>query len=168
MKVAIYNRVSTVDQNNLNQELRLVEYAKKNKWTYDIFNEVESTRKTRPIKAHVLNLLRKREYDAVLVFKFDRWARSTLELVSVMQELTNKGIGFISFYENLDLTTPTGKMHFTIIAAFAEFERDMIRVRTMEGLDRARSEGKKLGRPFKTKQSPPVHDILGNVILGEK
>lgn len=149
MKVAIYCRVSDKDQTNLNQEIRLKEYADKNGWQYTIFHEVESSRKTRPIKAKVLDMLRKRQFDAVLIFKFDRWARSTLELVSEMQELTDKGIGFISFYENLDLTTPTGRMHFTIIAAFAEFEREMIRVRTMEGLNRAKAQGKKLGRPTK-------------------
>lgn len=153
MNVAIYCRVSKSDQTNLNQELRLVEYATRQGWQYTVFNEVESTRKTRPVKAGLLDKLRKHEFDAVLVFKFDRWARSTLELVSEMKELTDKGIGFISFYENLDLTTPTGRMHFTIISAFAEFERDMIRVRTMEGLQRARAQGKKLGRP---KQSSPV------------
>lgn len=162
MKVAIYCRVSTADQTNLNQEVRLKEYADKNGWTYIIFNEVESTRKTRPIKAYVLDKLRKKEFDAVLVFKFDRWARSTLELVSEMVELTNKGIGFISFYENLDLTTPTGKMHFTILAAIAEFEREMTRVRTIEGLNRARAQGKKLGRPtlleqqIKRENKPPL------------
>ena len=156
MKVAIYCRVSTADQTNLNQEIRLREYAGRMGWTYDIFNEVESTRKTRPVKARVLDMLRKKQYDAVLVFKFDRWARSTIELVSEMVELTNKGTGFISYYENLDLTTPTGKMHFTILAAIAEFERDMIRVRTIEGMNRARSQGKHIGRPKKT---PPVNNI---------
>lgn len=149
MKVAIYARVSTNEQFTENQEIRLKEYADRMKWEYTVFTEVESSRKTRPIKAKVLDMLRKREFDAVLVYKLDRWARSLSELVLEITELSNKGVGFISFRENLDLTTPSGKLQFNILACFAEFERDIISQRTKEGMNRAKLNGVHCGRPKK-------------------
>jgi len=91
MKVAIYIRVSTQEQTVENQKLRLVDYCQRNSHTYDIFEEVESSRKTRPVKQTLLDKLRKREYDAVLVYKLDRWARSTVELILEIEELLGRG-----------------------------------------------------------------------------
>lgn len=157
MRVAIYCRVSREEQTSLNQEIRLKEYADRNGWAYDVFNEVETTRKTRPVKEKVLDMLRKREYDAVLIFRYDRWARSTIELITQMEELTNRGVGFISFSENVNLMTPEGKLMFTIIAGVAQFERSLIHIRTMEGLHRARLQGKIGGRPRKDGQPRTNH-----------
>ena len=109
--------------------------------------ETESSRKTRPVKADLLNMLRNKEYSAVVVYKLDRWARSSSELILDVTELVKKGIGFISISDNLDFSTATGKLHFHILSAFAEFERELIRERTIEGLKRAKSQGKALGRP---------------------
>jgi len=147
LKVAIYCRVSTSDQNNINQEIRLTEYCKSNGWTYDTYKEVESSRKTRPVKQELLKKLRNKEYDAILVFKLDRYARSTTELLLEIKELTDKGISFISMNDNLDFSSATGKLHFQILSIFAEFEMENIRQRTLEGLNRAKSQGKVLGRP---------------------
>ncbi len=147
MKIAIYTRVSTSDQTTENQKIRLTEYARQKGWEYDIFNEVESTRKTKPVKAELLQKLRNGEYDGVLVFRLDRWARSSTELLLEMDQLANKGIAFISYSENLDFSTSTGKLHFQILSAFAEFERNLISERTKEGIYRARKLGKTLGRP---------------------
>lgn len=149
MKIAIYARVSTNEQFTENQVIRLKEYADRMGYTYDVFEETESSRKTRPIKAKVLDLLRKKEYDAVLVYKLDRWARSLSELILEITELTSKGTGFISFRENLDLTTPTGRLQFGILSCFAEFERDIISQRTKEGMNRAKLKGVHCGRPKK-------------------
>jgi len=165
MKVAIYVRVSKEDQTVENQKLRLIDYCSRNNYLYEIFEEVESTRKTRPIKQALLDRLRKREFDAVLVYKLDRWARSTIELILEIEELLNRGVQFISFSENIDFSTAMGKLQFTLLSAFAEFERNLIRERTMEGLARARAQGKKLGRPSKIKEylatqpqkKPPLH-----------
>ena len=79
--------------------------------------------------------------------KLDRYARSSTELLIEVQELINKGIEFHSITEALDFSTATGKLHFTILSAFAEFERDLIRQKTLEGLHRARLQGKHVGRP---------------------
>ena len=148
-KIALYCRVSLSNgmQTTENQKIRLVEYAKKNGFKYDLYEETESTRKTRPVKQALLTRLRNNEYDAVAVYKLDRWARSSTELILDTKELLDKGVGFISISDNLDFSTAAGKLHFQILSAFAEFERELIRERTIEGLRRAKMQGKKAGRP---------------------
>ncbi len=152
-KWAIYLRVSTTEQKVLTQKLQLITYAKSLGLQYDFIEEVESTRKTRPKKQQLLNDLRKRKYEGVIVYKLDRWARSSRELLLEIEELVSKKIRFVSYTENLDFTTAIGKLQFNILSAFAEFERDLIRQRTLEGLKRAKAEGKKLGRPKGSKDS---------------
>ena len=147
MKIAIYCRVSSSDQTPENQSIRLSEYARQNEWEFEVYTEVESTRNTRPVKAELLHKLRDGEYDGVLVYKLDRWARSSTELVLEIRELVKKGVAFISYTENLDFSTSTGRLHFQILSAFAEFERDLISERTKEGIYRAKNRGKTLGRP---------------------
>jgi DNA invertase Pin-like site-specific DNA recombinase len=152
-KIALYCRVSTSDQTCENQRLRLVEWAERKGDTYDVFTETESTRKSRPVKQELMNKLRKNEYSAVCVFKLDRWARSSTELILDVTELTKKGIGFISLSDNLNFDTAAGKLQFQILSAFAEFERELIRERTIEGLKRAKVQGKLLGRPLGAKDN---------------
>jgi putative DNA-invertase from lambdoid prophage Rac len=147
MKIAIYIRVSTTDQTVENQRLRLTEYANSQGWEYDIYSEVQSTRNTRPVKAELIAKLRNHEYEGVLVYKLDRWARSSTELVLEIDEFLKKEIKFISYSDNLDFSTAAGKLHFQILGAFAEFERALISERTKEGIRRARMTGKILGRP---------------------
>lgn len=149
MKVAIYVRVSKSEQTNENQRLTLEDYAKRQGWEYEVFEEVESTRKTRPVKQALMNRLRHKEFDAILIRQLARFARSLQELIMDVNELTEKGVAFISYKENIDLSTATGRLQFTILAAFAEFERDIIRERTLDGLARAKAQGKVLGRPRK-------------------
>lgn len=151
--LALYLRVSTSEQTVENQRIRVIEYAKQNNCTYDVYEETESTRKTRPVKQSLLAKLRRSEYDAVVVYKLDRWARSSTELILDTKELIDKGIGFISLSDNLDFSTASGKLHFQILSAFAEFERELIRERTIEGLKRAKSQGKIAGRPVGSKDS---------------
>lgn len=146
-KFALYCRVSTDKQTNDNQKLRLLQYVTEKNLPYDFFEEVESSRKARPVKYGLLQRLRAGEYAAVIVYKLDRWARSSTELILETKELIEKGIGFISLSDNLDFTTASGKLHFQILSAFAEFERELIRERTLEGLHRARTQGKVAGRP---------------------
>jgi len=153
MRFALYCRVSTREQHPENQKPQLEEYAKRMGYEYVIFEETESTRKTRPVKNDLLNRLRQKEFDGVIVLKLDRWARSLAELVIDVQELIDKGLVFISLRDNIDLSTATGKLQFHIISAFAEFERSIIRERTMDGLSRARAQGKVLGRPRGKKDS---------------
>lgn len=149
MKVAIYIRTSKKDQVLENQLIPLEKYVQSLGWAYEVFHEQETTRKTRPIQWGLYNRLLKKEFDGLIIYKFDRWARSTRELITHMEELQNKKVRFISYTENVDLGTPSGMLMFTMISAFAQFERDMISERTMAGLDRARAQGKTLGRPKK-------------------
>ncbi len=155
--IAIYTRVSTTQQTTVNQVMCLTAYAKSMNFNFVVFEEVKSTRKTRPIKKQLLNDLRKHKYDGLLIYKLDRWARSTTELILEITELINKGIEVYSYKENIDFTTTLGRIYFGIVSVFAQAERDFIRERTLEGQARARKQGKTLGRPVgskdKTKRS---------------
>lgn len=156
-KVALYCRVSLSNgsQTTENQRIRLEEYAKSKGWEYDLFEEQESTRKTRPVKQALLQRLRDGEYTSVAVYKLDRWARSSTELILDTKELLDKGVGFVSVSDNLDFTTAAGKLHFQILSAFAEFERELIRERTIEGIRRAKLNGRNPGRPKGSKDKKP-------------
>jgi DNA invertase Pin-like site-specific DNA recombinase len=140
--------VSTSEQTVENQKIRLIDFAKRNSLSYDVFEETESTRRTRPVKQALLTRLRNHEYDAVVVYKLDRWARSSTELILDTKELLDKGVGFISISDNLDFSSAAGKLHFAILSAFAEFERELIRERTVNALQRLKSQGYTFkGRP---------------------
>ncbi len=89
----------------------------------------------------------KRRLDAVAVWKFDRFARSTRHLVTALEQFNALGVDFISLSESIDTSTPMGKMVFTVLAAVAELELSLIRERVMMGLERAKAQGKVLGRP---------------------
>ena len=115
MKYALYCRVSTRDQHPENQLIELEKYAKRMNYAYEIFKETESTRKTRPIKQNLMNRLRQKEFDGVLVLKLDRFARSLSELIVDVKELTDKGVAFISMRDNLDLSSASGKLQFHIL-----------------------------------------------------
>lgn len=147
MQVAIYCRVSTSDQDSSAQEHHLVKYAKAHKWKYTVYHETETTRKSRPVKQEVLKQLRAGKYKAVLVYKLDRWARSTVELITEIKELTDKGINFISLTDSIDFSTANGKLQLTILSAFSEFERGLISERTRAALRAKKETGTRLGRP---------------------
>jgi len=158
-RYALYQRVSTVDQSTSSQRDVILSYAEEKGYHYDVFDEVESTRKTRPVKQALLQKLRKGEYDGVIVYKIDRWARSSTELILEIKELVDKGITFISVSDNLDFSSATGRLHFQILAVFAEFERSLISERTKNALQRKKrlleQDGKSLGRPKGSKDRKP-------------
>jgi DNA invertase Pin-like site-specific DNA recombinase len=149
MRIAIYIRVSRDDLNLDNQRLPLIEFAKLKGWEYEIFEEKESTRNTRPIKEELLKQIRLSKFDGVLVYKIDRWARSLQELIMNIDELKGRNKHFIALTQPIDTSSSMGMFTLQILGAMAEFEREMIRERTMAGLDRARAKGIKLGRPKK-------------------
>lgn len=152
MKVAIYARVSRTDQFLDNQISPLKEYCNKMGWEYEVFQEKESTRKTRPVQWGLYNRLLRKEFDGLVIYRFDRWARSLKELVEHVEKLIEKKVMVYSYSENIDLGSSMGKAMFHIIAAMAQLERDIIRERTLAGLARARAQGKKLGRPRKKRK----------------
>lgn len=149
VKIAIYTRVSTDEQTTENQRIQLVEYAERQGWEFEVFEETVSTRKTRPIKEHILKELRHGRFDGVLIYKLDRWARSLQELIMNVDEITNRGKSFTVLTQPIDTTNSSGKLMLNILGAFAEFERDIIRERTIAGMQRAKANGKHIGRPRK-------------------
>jgi putative DNA-invertase from lambdoid prophage Rac len=153
MKVALYCRVSTCTQSNDTQKSLLIDYAQRNRLEYDLYVEEESSRKTRPIKQQLLSKLRSGEYSAVYVYKLDRWARSSTELILEVTELYNKGVGFISLSDQLDFSSAAGKLLFQLLSCFAEFERSLISDRTRAALQRKKESGVKLGRKAGSKDT---------------
>lgn len=149
MKVAIYARVST-DQQNPDLQLRdLHDYiTRRGLVLYDEYIDRGYTGSTeeRPGLEDLMRDAKKKLFDVVLVWKFDRFARSTAHLVTVLDEFKDIGISFISFTEQIDTSTPSGKLHYTLIAAMAEFERSLIRERVKAGLTAAKARGVQLGR----------------------
>ena len=170
MKVAIYCRTSRVDQNPENQLIDLERYAKGMGWEYEVFQEQESTRKTRPIKDKVFRATCQKRFDRVLVWKLDRWARSLQELINDLNMLKQNNAQFQSFKDNIILDdNPSNMLMIHILGAFAEFERAIIRQRTMAGLARAKARGKKLGRPKgSTKGNVPTEQAVSMLMEQDK
>jgi DNA invertase Pin-like site-specific DNA recombinase len=108
---------------------------------------ISGAKDRRPALDRLMADARKRRFDAVLVARFDRFARSTKHLVLALEEFQALGCDFISLNESVDMSTPMGKMVFTVISAVAELERSIIRERVLAGVHRARREGKRFGRP---------------------
>lgn len=138
-----YARVSTADQ-NLDLQLDALKKAECEK----IFQDIASgAKKDRPGLAEILEFIR--PSDTLVVWKLDRLGRSLPHLVKVVTDLKNRNIFFMSIQEKIDTTSPGGKLIFHVFSALAEFERDIIRERTLAGLAAARARGRKGGRPNK-------------------
>lgn len=150
MRIAAYIRVSTDKQTGEMQLNDIQNYCKfKGYVNVAFFTDIgESGSKTsRPQLDLMLSRVRSKEFDAVLCWKFDRIGRSTVHLISIMQELKTLKVDFISIKENIDTTSSMGKMIFGIFAVLAEFERDTIRQRTIAGQATAKAKGVKFGSP---------------------
>ena len=188
MKAAIYLRVSTDEQTTLNQQIELLDYCKRNGFeVYKIYKDegISGTKTSRPALDEMLQDMRNKMFGAVIVWKFDRLGRSTSHLLQVLEELKNKDVRLIATSQAIDTNTPMGKFFFTILSGFAEMERELIVERIRLGLDRAKKQGKALGRRSgskdkasrkrlgyferwanrKTKQSTPMYSDLNK---GEK
>jgi len=149
-RIALYGRVSTGSQNVESQMLPLRDYARsRGLEVVAVFTDIGISGKTtsRPGLNRLMDLSRKRLIDGVLVYRFDRFARSVRHLLAALQEFKSLGISFLSYSENLDTSSPLGEALFAIVGAMAQLERDLIRERVQTGLARARAEGRRLGRP---------------------
>ena len=148
-RAGLYAHVSTNDQQTIPLQIRaLREYAARRGWTIALqVKEVGSGASQRQLREQLLQAARRREIDVVLVWRLDRWGRSVADLLATLQELDHLGVGFVSLTEALDLTTPAGRAMAGLLAVFAEFEREILRERVRAGLDHARQQGKRLGRP---------------------
>ena len=148
-KVIIYARVSTKEQNVDMQLTDLRQYAEARKLNVvrEYIDYASGAKSDRENYKKLFDDVRKRKTDIVLVWRFDRFARSTKELINALEEFNNLGVDFISYKENIDTSTPTGKILFTMISAFAEFERAIIRERVIAGMEKAKDRGVTIGRP---------------------
>ena len=152
LRVALYARVSTSNgqQDPELQLSELREYVARRGWEIaEIYtdNGVSGSKDSRPALNRLMDDAGRRKFDAVLVWKLDRFGRSLRHLINALAELEARGIAFVSLRDNLDLGTPSGRLMFQIIGAMAEFERALIQERVKAGLRHARSKGTRLGRP---------------------
>src|SRR5450759_1238896 len=153
MRIEIYARVSTKDQSCELQVRDLRAYC--TAWGFDLTREYvdvgqSGAKDSRPELNKLMDDAHKRQFDAIVVWRFDRFARSTKHLLSALEEFRSLGIQFISYQENIDTSSALGQALFTIVSAVAQLERDLIRARVSAGIRNARANGKKLGRPKST------------------
>jgi DNA invertase Pin-like site-specific DNA recombinase len=150
-RAAIYCRVSTQDQNPALQLGELREFAHRR--GFEISREYidhvtgDTHRRHAPEYQALMRDAGARHFDIVLVWKFDRFARSLVALLDGLQTFSALGIDFISATQEIDTTTPAGRLFFSMVGAFAEFERSLILERTRAGIANARRKGVKFGRP---------------------
>ena len=151
MRAAIYARVSTRDKGqDADLQLReLREYALQRGWTVigEYVDEgISGSKDSRPQLNRLMLDAKQRRIDCVLVWKLDRFGRSLKHLVNALAELEAVGVSFVSLRDAFDLTTPAGRLMFGVVAAMAEFERDLIRERVKAGIANARAKGRRVGR----------------------
>src|ERR1700692_3007050 len=164
MRVAIYARVSTSNngQDPTMQTRELREYCERRGWTVageyvDI--GISGTKEKRPELDRLLGEAHRRRFDAVVVWRFDRFARSVSHLLRALETFRSLGTEFVSLSEQVDTSTPTGKMIFTVLGAVAELERSLIVERVRAGLRNAVAKGKKLGRPRKVRNGTEIERL---------
>jgi DNA invertase Pin-like site-specific DNA recombinase len=163
MRAALYARVSThAGQNPEMQLAELREYCARRGW--EIVGEyvdpgISGAREHRPELDRMLAVCRRRQVDAVVVYRYDRFARSLRQLVNALCEFDSLGIQFVSLHEGVDTSTPNGRLVFGIFASIAEFERELIRERVRSGIAVARAQGKRLGRPRRPVDANRVREL---------
>ena len=150
-QVGLYARVSTNNGQDPEVQLReLREYCQRRGFVIVeefVDKGISGSRERRPALDKLMVVCRKRLVDAVVVYRYDRFARSLRQLVNALEEFRALSIDFVSLHEGVDTSTPNGRLAFGIFASIAEFERELIRDRVRSGLAAAKAKGKTLGRP---------------------
>lgn len=146
---AVYLRCSTKSQETEIQEVELTEFVSRRGWEYTIYRDAAQSgaKESRPALDSLLSDVRKRRFDVLVVWALDRLARSLKQLLSIAEECRSLGVDLVSLKQNVDTTLPAGRLTFQVLGAVAEFEREMLRTRVKAGLEMARRNGKRLGRP---------------------
>jgi DNA invertase Pin-like site-specific DNA recombinase len=152
INAAVYARVSTLNGNQdpSMQTRELKEYCERRGWqVFDCYvdNGVSGKKDSRPQLNRMMQDAHERRFDVVVVWRFDRFARSVSHLLRALETFNSLGVQFVSLSEQVDTSTPTGRMVFTVLGAVAELERNLIVERVRAGLRHARAKGKRLGRP---------------------
>jgi DNA invertase Pin-like site-specific DNA recombinase len=165
VKIAIYCRCSTQDQTVNLQLDELRAYCGRRQW--DISDEFidsgfSGSKESRPSLDRLMRAAKRRAFDIVLVYRYDRFARSLKHLVNALCEFDSLGIHFVSLHEGVDTSTPNGKLVFGIFASIAEFERQLIIARTKSGMQAAKARGKHIGRPRVTVNAAKIRSLRQN------
>jgi putative DNA-invertase from lambdoid prophage Rac len=149
IRLGLYARVSTHEQQTLTLQREALEaYAQQRHGSIVMtVEEVGSGVRERHQREALMRAARRRDIDAIVVWRLDRWGRSLADLVGTLHELQALGVGFISLQDALDFTTPTGRALAGMLAVFAEFEREILRERVKAGIAQARKRGTRHGRP---------------------
>lgn len=157
-KGAIYARVSSQDQNLRNQIETLKTYAnKENIKVYKVYKEkISGTKDSRPELNDLMFDMRKKLFNCIIIYKLDRLGRSLKHLINICEEFHHKGIDLIVTSQNIDTSTPTGKLLFNILGSVAEFERELISERTKLGQKNAKNIGKR-GKDKKPRRKSGYH-----------
>lgn len=148
-RAAVYLRCSTKSQETEMQEVELTEFCSRRGWEHQIYRDTgqSGAKESRPALDALLSDIRKRRVDVLVVWALDRLARSLKQLLSIADECRSVGVDLVSLKQNVDTTLPAGRLTFQVLGAVAEFEREMLRTRVKAGLEMARRNGKRLGRP---------------------
>jgi DNA invertase Pin-like site-specific DNA recombinase len=161
---AIYARVSTFDQTCENQLIDLRRYVEARGWIAAVEyvdHGVSGSKDRRPALDRLMADCKRRKVDVVVCWKLDRFGRSLTHLVNAIQTLTDAGVGFTSMGEGIDTQSASGRLMLGILASFAEFERARIQERVRAGLQRARAQGKRLGRPRRRIDAEKLATVAG-------
>ena len=152
MKVAVYCRVST-DQQELAQQIESCKkFCEYKGYSHEIFKDIGSGKNMdRPNFLRMLDRVRKRDFEGIVVFRFDRLGRNAREVVTLFEEFETKGIQVFSLNENIDTTSPVGRAVRDIIVRLAQLERENISAATKQRLEALKNMGKRLGRPIGSK-----------------
>ena len=150
-RAAIYARVSTLDQEPENQLQELRRYCEARGWTAVEYVDrgVSGTKDRRPALDTLIRDARRRRFDVLVCWRLDRLGRNLKHLITLLDDLQELGVGFVTLGESIDTTTPAGRLQLHILSAISQFERERIRERVIAGLKRARRQGTQLGRPRK-------------------
>ena len=160
-RIAIYTRVSTKDQNHDSQWNALTEYCKLRglQIVATYADTMSGAKDKRPELDRLMADARRGKVDTVLVYRFDRFARSVTHLLRALEEFSSLGVDFVSLSEAIDTSTPMGRMVFTVLGAVAELERNIIRERVLAGQKAAKRRGVRFGRPEVEVDTAKVHKL---------
>ena len=165
MRVALYARVSTLNGQHPEMQLsELREYASRRGWVVAgeyVDEGVSGSKDSRPALNRLMADVHRRRFDIVACWKVDRFGRSLKHLVNALADLDSYSIAFVSLRDNLDLSTPSGRLMFQIIGAMAEFELSLTKERVKCGLVNARANGKQLGRPRRVADGERILQMKG-------
>lgn len=156
MRAAIYARVSTEEQTYELQVNACIRWCEQQELEYDVFaDKISGSKSSRPEFNDMMERIRRNEYGAIVIWKLDRLGRSTIHLLQLMEEFRNRNMQIVIVTGNIDTSRPEGRLFFTIIAGFAELEREYIKQRVQAGIDTKKEKGIPLGRPKGAKDKRP-------------